>query len=341
MLRASNQNRGNGRLHYLSDSYRYKDNKEDQIKIDDYVHGKELIEKKLREINENIEVIGKICDRKKQRSYEEYNNVLNSNKAMIEEELSKIRFKLVDALKNSTREDLLKKLQRDFTAKKSQVYDTDREIQNKTKILYDYEHKINKLKEENRFLNQEIKNSHEYQLYLQNKKRELDEITKNRQNSFTNIDTSIQANPNNKSQNINNNDRKGETEKLKKYFEKNEEMIKNKLNLEDRIQKEKYTKYKSLTNFKNPVQEILRNKIKKYQINQVNQITEKVTNQEIFFNLNESKDYSKSRLSQSNLTTLKNKNNEKKLSNKDKKEIVKMFLEDEEMKQIIFTFLYE
>ena len=81
---------------------------------------------------------------------------------MIEEELSKIRFKLVDALKNSTREDLLKKLQKDFTNKKAQVYDTDREIQNKNKILYDYEHKINKLKEENRFLNQEIKNSHEY-----------------------------------------------------------------------------------------------------------------------------------------------------------------------------------
>ena len=42
-----------------------------------------------------------------------------------------------------------------------------------------------------------------------------------------------------------------------------------------------------------------------------------------------------------NLTTLKNKNNDGKLSNKDKKEIIKMFLEDEEMKQIIFSFLYE
>lgn len=339
MLRTSNQNRQYRRTNYLSTA-RSSEGKQDNIVLDDYVHGKELIEKKLREINENIEVIGKICDRKKQRSYEEYNNVLNSNKAMIEEELSKIRFKLVDALKNSTREDLLKKLQKDFTNKKSQVYDTDREIQNKNKILYDYEHKINKLKEENRFLNQEIKNSHEYQLYLQNKIKELEEGQKNKVNSVVNMNTTEQAmNSNNRSQNMG--DRSEEAEKLKKYFEKNEEMIKNKLLVEDKAQKYKYHKYKSLTNFKNPIQEILRSKIRKYQINQMNQMTEKVTNQEVFFNLNESKDCSKSRLSQSNLTTLKNKNNDGKLNNKDKKEIIKMFLEDEEMKQIIFSFLYE
>ena len=130
---------------------------EENLYVEDFISNKDQIVSKIREINSNIEVLGKLCDRKKQRSFEEYSSVLNSNKAAIEEELNKIRFKLVDALKNSTREDLLKKLQKDFTDKKNLVYDTDKDLQKNNKLLYEYEHKHNKLKEENKFLNQEIK----------------------------------------------------------------------------------------------------------------------------------------------------------------------------------------
>ena len=130
---------------------------EENLYVEDFISNKDQIVSKIREINSNIEVLGKLCDRKKQRSFEEYSSVLNSNKAVIEEELNKIRFKLVDALKNSTREDLLKKLQKDFTDKKNLVYDTDKDLQRNNKLLYEYEHKHNKLKEENKFLNQEIK----------------------------------------------------------------------------------------------------------------------------------------------------------------------------------------
>ena len=107
---------------------------EENLYVEDFISNKDQIVSKIREINSNIEVLGKLCDRKKQRSFEEYSSVLNSNKAAIEEELNKIRFKLVDALKNSTREDLLKKLQKDFTDKKNLVYDTDKDLQKNNKL---------------------------------------------------------------------------------------------------------------------------------------------------------------------------------------------------------------
>ena len=112
--------------------------------------------------------------------------------------------------------------------------------------------------------------------------------------------------------------------------------------MEDKILKEKYNKLRSLQNFRNQVQDIMRSKIKLYQTNQVNQMTEKVTNREIFFSLNDSKDIAKNRLIKKNLTTLKNKSEDNnKLNCKDKKEIMKMMLEDEEMKKIIFGYLFE
>ena len=57
-------------------NYKFGDKIRDNTKIDDFVHNKDILEKKLQEINDNIEVIGQICDRKKQRSYEEYSSVL-------------------------------------------------------------------------------------------------------------------------------------------------------------------------------------------------------------------------------------------------------------------------
>ena len=72
--------------------------------------------------------------------------------------------KILFHLKFKLFEKLVNKLQKDFTDKKNLVYDTDKDLQKNNKLLYEYEHKYNKLKEENKFLNQEIKNSLEYQL---------------------------------------------------------------------------------------------------------------------------------------------------------------------------------
>ena len=42
------------------------DSKQDEhYNLEDYIFGKENIEKKLKEISANIEVIGKLCDRKR------------------------------------------------------------------------------------------------------------------------------------------------------------------------------------------------------------------------------------------------------------------------------------
>ena len=320
---------------------------EENLYVEDFISNKDQIVSKIREINSNIEVLGKLCDRKKQRSFEEYSSVLNSNKAAIEEELNKIRFKLVDALKNSTREDLLKKLQKDFTDKKNLVYDTDKDLQRNNKLLYEYEHKHNKLKEENKFLNQEIKNSLEYQLFLKNKLKELQEVRIEKSSSLNVSDNNFEIQNNNSSiikTSEKNYQNKNVLKKIEKYFNKNEEMIKQKLNNQEKIFKEKYNTYKNLNNFKNPVLENFKNIIKQYQIIQVNQMSDKVTNEEVFFN-NSINDLSKislnNAITMSQFNSYKNKKLENKLTAKDKKDIIKKFLEDYEIKSIIFSYLYK
>jgi hypothetical protein len=45
---------------------------EENLYVEDFISNKDQIVSKIREINSNIEVLGKLCDRKKQRSFEEY-----------------------------------------------------------------------------------------------------------------------------------------------------------------------------------------------------------------------------------------------------------------------------
>ena len=317
---------------------------DENYNLEDYIFGKENIEKKLKEIGANIEVIGKLCDRKKKRSYEEYNSVLNSNKAMIEEELSKIRFKLVDALKNSTSEDLLKKLQKDFTTKKNQVYDTDKDLQVQYKILNEYEHKINKLKEENKFLIQEIQNSQDYHNYLLTRLKECQENQRSKNNSEVNIFDSHKSMGLEKNALENSmsfiNTRKYEIMKLEQYFNKNEEMIRQKLNNEEKKQSEKFKTFQSLKNFKNPIIEKLGSKIKEYQTNQETQMLKKVSSQEIFFN-NYNYDIKEGTITKNQFTSFKNKSLEQKLNRKDMRDIMKSFLDDSVIKHLIYSALYE
>ncbi len=111
-----------------------------------------------------------------------------------------------------------------------------------------------------------------------------------------------------------------DADKLRNYFDVNESMIKQKLLLEEKKQKEKNSTYNSMVNFKNPIFEIFRNKIKLYEDKQVSQITEKVSNQEIFFNKSK---YSKdATFTRSQIYELKSKSLFTKLNNDDKKEVV-------------------
>ena len=116
-------------------------------------------------------------------------------------------------------------------------------------------------------------------------------------------------------------------------------MIKQKLYLEEKKQREKEMNYNSLVNFKNNVQDIFRNKIKSYENKQFNMMTEKVSNQEIFFN--KSNDNKETSFTRSQIYELKNKSLFTKLNNFDKKEIVKSILEDIEIKKIIYSYLYD
>ena len=92
---------------------------------------REIIDKKLTDIESKIEDLGKICDIKKQRSYEDENNLLKSKKSHYLDELTKLNFKLIEVIKQNTREDFLQKLKKDLAIVKNQVYEKDKELQSK------------------------------------------------------------------------------------------------------------------------------------------------------------------------------------------------------------------
>lgn len=93
------------------------------------INDREDLERKIKDIDNKIEDVGKICDIKKTKSYEDYNNVLKSNKSQILDELTKLNFKLIETIKQNTREDFLNKLQKDLAVIKSNVSDKDKELQ--------------------------------------------------------------------------------------------------------------------------------------------------------------------------------------------------------------------
>ena len=356
------KNSQNGVKHKNIFSDTYNKEKEDVYdKLDDFIYGKEILEEKLKDIHTNIEKIGRLCDKKKKNSYEEYNCVLNYNKNKLNEDLNKYKSRLIDILKNSSREEDIRKLQENFMSKKIKVFNSNKYLEKLNKILYEHESKINSLKQDYLFLEREIKNSEEYNKYLKNKLKELEEEQKFKQSSYVNINNSspstVSLGVTNRQISLFNKEKStfkqsetkknsggakegmDDADKLRNYFNKNENMLRQKLAFEDKKQKEKNFCYNSMNNFKNPIQEIFRNKIKIYEDKQVSQITEKVSNQEIFFN--KSKDSKDATFTKSQIYELKNKSLFTKLNNFDKKEVVKSFLEDIKTKRIIYSYLYD
>ena len=279
------KNSQNGVKHKNIFSDAYNKEKEDVYdKLDDYIYGKDILEEKLKDIHTNIEKIGRLCDRKKKNSYEEYNCVLNYNKNKLNEDLNKYKSKLFDILKNSSREEDIRKLQEDFMYKKQKVFNSNKCLEKLNKTLYEYESKINSLKQDYIFLEKEIKNSEDYNKYLKNKLKELEEDQKFKQSSYVNINNSspstVSLGVSNRQVSVFNKEKStfGQSEtkknigttkegmddadKLRNYFNKNENMIRQKLEFEEKKQKEKNFTFNSMNNFKNPIQEIFRNKIK-------------------------------------------------------------------------------
>ena len=331
-----------------------KENEDTYDKLDDYIYGKNILEEKLKDIHINIEKIGKLCDRKKKSSFEEYNCVLNYNKNKLNEDLNNYRNKLIYMLKNSSREDVIRKLQEDFMFKKIKVFNLNKSLEKLNKTLYEHENKINSLKQDYIFLEKEIKNSEEYNNYLKNKIKELEDDQKFKQSSYININNSSHSSVslgrgNKEKSTFAQSERKksdgatqagmDDADRLRNYFNKVENMIKQKLSYEEKKEKEKNFSYNSMMNFKNYIIEIFRNKIKIYEEKKVSELTEKVSNQDIFFN--KSKESKDSTFTRSQINELKNKSLFTKLNNLDKKEIVKSFLEDIEIKRTIYSYLYD
>ena len=331
-----------------------KENEDTYDKLDDYIYGKNTLEEKLKDIHINFEKIGKLCDRKKKSSFEEYNCVLNYNKNKLNEDLNNYRNKLIYMLKNSSREDVIRKLQEDFMFKKIKVFNLNKSLEKLNKTLYEHENKINSLKQDYIFLEKEIKNSEEYNNYLKNKIKELEDDQKFKQSSYININNSSHSSVslgrgNKEKSTFAQSERKksdgatqagmDDADRLRNYFNKVENMIKQKLSYEEKKEKEKNFSYNSMMNFKNYIIEIFRNKIKIYEEKKVSELTEKVSNQDIFFN--KSKESKDSTFTRSQINELKNKSLFTKLNNLDKKEIVKSFLEDIEIKRTIYSYLYD
>ena len=92
---------------------------------------KEQIELTMKELDNKIEELGKIVDSKVQKSYDEFNSVLKQKKTQHQDELTKLNFKLIEAIKQNTREDFLTKLKNDLKTIQNQVYDKDKQLQSK------------------------------------------------------------------------------------------------------------------------------------------------------------------------------------------------------------------
>ena len=243
MIRMKNSQNGVKHKNIFSNAFN-KENEDTYDKLDDYIYGKNILEEKLKDIHINIEKIGKLCDRKKKSSFEEYNCVLNYNKNKLNEDLNNYRNKLIYMLKNSSREDVIRKLQEDFMFKKIKVFNLNKSLEKLNKTLYEHENKINSLKQDYIFLEKEIKNSEEYNNYLKNKIKELEDDQKFKQSSYININNSSHSSVslgrgNKEKSTFAQSERKksdgatqagmDDADRLRNYFNKVENMIKQKL----------------------------------------------------------------------------------------------------------------
>lgn len=343
---------------------------------------KEELDRKLFEINMQIDMIGMICDNKMAHSYEEYNNSIKSSKAQLWDDLTKLNFKLIEFKKQNTKEDFINKLKNDLKNIAHQVQMKDKELSGNTKILEKLETQVFELKEEKLFLKEEIKNSKYYNQYLKLKLEELEKADPkvvydewineanlatnsnennnliNNTNHQLNLNKTGKENKNNLNSEaldaslISNNSLQEDTEhndkeeKLEHYLNKNIEIIDHKINeLENKI-KIKYNRLGRLEKFNNEVLQTLNEKSKAYIDDIKTKKNEKISSKDIFFNNKSNSDDEKlnhvdllgrgggnKKISKSSIKSLIHK--------RDKREIMKQFLDDMNIKKVIYNVLYQ
>lgn len=294
---------------------------------------KDEVERQLKDIYGRIEDIGKICDAKMARSYDEYNNNIKSSKAQLWDDLTKLNFKLIEIRKQNTKEDYMNKLKNDLTSIKLQVQQKDKELEINNKTLVELEGKMTEFTEEKEFLTNELANSKCYNKYLQSKLKELESMDPSEffakynegADNFFESQSKINENrelENNFPKNLNSPTLEDKEDRLEYYIYKNEAKIKNKISDAQKKIKTKYQMLKVLEKFNNPILQLLNTKAKNYQMEVKNP---KISSQDIFFK--DSFEYKVDSL--------------RHLSNKDRKEILKNFLEDEEFKRYLYNLLFE
>lgn len=323
---------------------------------------KDDIDKRINDIQLQIELIGKICDTKMAQSYDEYHNTIKSSKAQLWDDLTKLNFKLIEYKKQNTKEDYINKLKTDLKVITQQVQTKDKELTKNEKLYEELEEKVNQLNEERGFLNKELKNSSYYNKYLKTKLNHLEnmspeevfkeyeskDIIENSRNielnkDYSNNNSENESDDEYKNLNSRNNNNKETTfkaEKLEYYLSKNKDIIDNKIYEVESKLDSKYKKLNSLEKFKNPTLQVLFEKtlihIEKIKEDKLN----KISNKNIFFE-NSKKDSliinNSSIIENSSIPTI----DSSLLHNRDKREIVKEFLSDEMTKRIIYSIIYK
>jgi uncharacterized protein (DUF3084 family) len=262
----------------INSGVKYKTNDREELNMENLiVSNREDLEEKLKSIENNIEEIGILCDRKKEKSLEDCQNVIKINKSKEQEILTKLNSDLLETIKLNTKEDYLNGLKKEVANLKQHIDKKDKELVDNNGKLYTLENNINYLKDEKCYLKKEIKNAKTYNMYLKTRLKELEmspakvetsqQVVTNKALDVTKQAASLPCNIE-------------VSEKLELYLKRNENILLNKITAEERVYQDRITTLKNLELFNNSILEILASKVKDYQMNSVQA---KITNEDIFF----------------------------------------------------------
>ena len=126
------------------------------------------IKQKLDEINQEVENLGKVCDNLYKKSSEEYKTRLNKEREDLDRNVKKYIFDLKDNLVG-----LKKKLNYDYKGKfleiNEKLNDISNKINNGTKRCIQIKHKIDSLNEDSSFLEKQMRDIKDLNIYLKYK----------------------------------------------------------------------------------------------------------------------------------------------------------------------------
>ena len=330
--------------------------------IDSYVDiaMSQELHKKLDKINEQIEDVGKLCDNKKKKSYEEYKEVLNYER----QELNKGIKDLINQLKLKLKE-YHEKVNFNYKGKfKEENIKLNNMIKSLDKNISYYnqiQNKFDEFEEDNNFFEKQLENVRDMNYYLKYKLKILTEKDK-KENEEKNINSSmlnnissdysnISLNKNNEEKNLLITTTGNSYKKTKEYLnikEQIEKDLKFKMNfIIERIKKDISNTKKENDKLINYYREI------NYKNNNIymKNLKEIINDVKSNFNTEDSKELPE--IYQNNYSNYYSGNNSstnylsKSLSNYgfmdklNKKEIMLKYLENEQVKKFIYKYIYE